>query len=209
MSFPPHTVNPNEPLDVQVAFLTHIEARIEWTVPFIVFSAETYTLVYSTTQDDLNSVMGDAKFSGTDLTLTDQLYSTLLKDLIPGTTYYYQIKIENTFGMTLTQIYTFATRTSNQIHVYCYTNSSTIYCKLIYLPDTYFTLNSCMSVTSSQVYTYCIYTYLTDNLSLWFLLLLFILRHVFLLCSDCGTTTELHDWGHWIRNPLFQLGATS
>lgn len=101
---------------MEVTFLTHIESRIEWTVPFIVFSAETYTLMYSTTQDDINTVMGDPIFSGSDLSQTDKSYSVLLQDLTPGTTYYYQIKIENTIGITLTEIYNFETRMSAHTH---------------------------------------------------------------------------------------------
>ena len=116
----PRTVIPNEPIDVGVTYHTHIEARIEWTVPSIVFSAETYTLMYSITQDDLNTIMGETMSSGTDLSLTDQVYSVLLKDLSPGTKYYYQIKIENTFGIRLTQIYNFDTRMLINPTVYNY-----------------------------------------------------------------------------------------
>ena len=76
--------------------------------------------MYSITQDDLNTIMGETMSSGTDLSLTDQVYSVLLKDLSPGTKYYYQIKIENTFGIRLTQIYNFDTRMLINPTVYNY-----------------------------------------------------------------------------------------
>ena len=91
--------------------LTHIGALIEWTVPAIVFSAETYTLLFSTTPDDLNTVMGGQLFSGTDVSVTNKLYSIKLDNLSPGTTYYYQLAIQNTVGTKLTDVLTFDTRT--------------------------------------------------------------------------------------------------
>lgn len=105
-----HAGVPNLPTLIQVTDLTHIRARIEWTVPLIVFTPELYTFMYSTTQDDLNTIILDPMFSGTDIAITDQLYFVLLEGLSTGTTYYYQIKIENTVGMVLTDVASFNTR---------------------------------------------------------------------------------------------------
>ena len=66
--------------------------------------------MYSTTADDLNTVMTEPQFSGTDITVTGQVYSVRLENLSPGTRYYYQIKVENTVGITLTDILNFSTR---------------------------------------------------------------------------------------------------
>ena len=105
------TVPPNLPTSIEVTEITHIAASIEWTVVSIVFSAETYTLVYSTTLDDLDTVTGEQKFSGTDLSQTDKTYFVKLDGLSAGTIYYYQIKIENTVGVIVTEVFTFETRT--------------------------------------------------------------------------------------------------
>ena len=93
-----------------MTYLTHLTAFIEWRVASIVFSPELYTLMYSTTPDDINTIMTEPQFSGTDTTLTDRVYSVTLKNLSPTTTYYYQIKAENTVGMTLSNISSFTTR---------------------------------------------------------------------------------------------------
>ena len=98
-----------------MTYLTHLTAVIEWRVAFIVFSPELYTLMYSTTPNNVNTIMTEPQFSGTDTTLTDRVYSVTLKNLSPATTYYYQIKAENTIGITLTEISSFSTRESPTI----------------------------------------------------------------------------------------------
>ena len=101
---------PNEPTSIEVTNITHVAARVQWIVSSIVFSVETYTLMYSTTEDNLNTQMLEPLFSGTDLSQRDKLYYVQLGGLQPGTTYYYQIMIENTIGITLTDVLTFDTR---------------------------------------------------------------------------------------------------
>ena len=66
--------------------------------------------MYSITEDDVNTMMIGPFFSGTDISQTNQMYTVTLEGLSPATTYYYQIKAENTFGMTLSDIFTFETR---------------------------------------------------------------------------------------------------
>ena len=91
---------------------------MEWRVASIAFSPELYTLMYSTTPDDVNTIMTEPQFSGSDTTLTDRVYSATLENLSPTTTYYYQIKAENTVGMTLTNMSSFSTRESPSCIVY-------------------------------------------------------------------------------------------
>ena len=107
-------VVPLPPTAGEVTYLTHKTAVIEWRVASIAFSPELYTFMYSrsTTPDDVNTIMTEPQFSGTDITLTDQVYSVRLENLSPTTTYYYYIKAENTFGMTLTNVSSFSTRES-------------------------------------------------------------------------------------------------
>ena len=109
---PALSVSPSLPTTVEVTYLTHITAVIEWRVDSIAFSPELYTLMYSTTADDLNTIMTEPQFSGTNITVTGQVYSVRLENLSPGTRYYYQIKVENTVGITLTDISAFSTRKS-------------------------------------------------------------------------------------------------
>ena len=96
-------------LSIDQRLLSHISAVIRWTVPAISFSPELYTIEYDTNADDF-SMAAEPQFSGTDITLTDQAYSVQLENLIPGTTYYYRLKIENTFGVLYTDTISFSTR---------------------------------------------------------------------------------------------------
>ena len=94
---------------LEVTYLTHITAVIQWRVASIAFSPEDYTLVYATSPNE-NPIQTESQFSGTDITLTDQVYSVRLENLSPGTTYYYQLRVINTFGVTDTDMFTFDTR---------------------------------------------------------------------------------------------------
>ena len=105
-------VDPLPPTAGELTYLTHVTAVIEWRVASIAFSPELYTLMYSTTPDDVNTIMTEPQFSGTDTTLTDRVYTVTLENLSPATTYYYRIKAENMVGVTLTDISSFNTRES-------------------------------------------------------------------------------------------------
>lgn len=103
----------------EIVHLTHTTAVIQWTVPTIAFSAEIYTFMYSVTEDTVNTIMIGPFSSGTDISQTNKMYSIALEDLSPGTRYYYQIKAENTIGMTLSEIFTFDTRKlENSIYMF-------------------------------------------------------------------------------------------
>lgn len=103
-----HTALPQPP-NVELIYLTHISAVIQWTVPTIVFSSEQYTLQYGIDMNQLN-MQSQSYFSGTDISVKDQVYSVRLEDLSPATTYYYRVETVNTHGTTYTDVLSFSTR---------------------------------------------------------------------------------------------------
>ena len=88
-------VNPINPEHVIFKNVTIDSAIIQWTVPFISYSPETYVVKYGTSQDTLiqNS---STIYSGDDITITDMTYSVKLSNLKENTTYYVQVVATNT-----------------------------------------------------------------------------------------------------------------
>lgn len=121
-----HIGYPRLPEDVQVLDTTHFGVKIQWRIPSIAFSAETYTLFYGETEDNLTLTAGEPQFSGTNLAVENQIYSVNLINLSPGTTYYYRIRLENTYGPIMTTVAQFNTRKYYTFkYKYCITMKST------------------------------------------------------------------------------------
>ena len=68
---------------------------IQWTVPSIAYTPETYVVEYGTSQDSLD-LTSDSQHSGPDITVTDVTYSVQLFNLEPATTYHYRVVATNT-----------------------------------------------------------------------------------------------------------------
>ena len=69
-------------------------ATIQWTVPSIAYTPETYVVEYGTSQDSLD-LTSDSQHSGPDITVTNVSYSVQLSNLEPAI-YHYQVVATNT-----------------------------------------------------------------------------------------------------------------
>ena len=81
-------MNPVTPDNVAAIDVLDNRVTIQWTVPSIAYTPETYAVEYGTSQDSLGLTSG-SQHSGPDITVTDVTYSVRLSNLEPATTYHY------------------------------------------------------------------------------------------------------------------------
>ena len=91
----PGPTNPVTPDNIRATNIHDNRATIQWTVPSIAYTPETYVVEYGTSQDSLGLTSG-SQHSGPDITATDVTYSLQLSNLEPATTYHYQVVATNT-----------------------------------------------------------------------------------------------------------------
>ena len=103
-----YTVRPVVAIDVSAVSITGSSAVILWTIPYIELTSELYTVIYGINPDALDQSSNQIP-SYADTTLTNQTYSTTLNGLQPLTTYYYQIRSQNTEAFSTTAILQFTT----------------------------------------------------------------------------------------------------
>ena len=118
----PHTgpvapVKPTNLMDISTSFDS---ATIQWTVPLIAFTPETYVVHYGTNMGSLN-VMSDPVESGDDFEEENTLFTVQLNGLHPGTMYYCQVSATNSNASTLSDIELF--QTGDQRKFYTRSNS--------------------------------------------------------------------------------------
>ena len=77
----------------------HDRATIQWTVPRIAYTPETYTVHFGTSSGSL-SPFNQQQQSGDSFTATNFLLSVQLTGLSAGMTYYYQVVAMNSVGST-------------------------------------------------------------------------------------------------------------
>ena len=75
--------------------ITHDGATIQWTVPRIAYTPETYTVHFGTSSGSLTNFSQQLQ-SGDNFTATNLPFSVQLTGLSAGTTYYYQVEAMNT-----------------------------------------------------------------------------------------------------------------
>ena len=88
---------PHYPQQVSVRQITPNSATIQWTVPSIAYTPETYVVKYGTSQDNLNLTSG-SQHSGPDISIGSRSYSVQLSGLRVATLYYFSIVATNTVG---------------------------------------------------------------------------------------------------------------
>ena len=117
---------------MELIYLTHISAIIQWTVPTIVFSPEQYILEYGNNMNlDMQS---QPQYSGTDISVEDRIYSVRLEGLSPGTTYYYRVQTMNTAGTAYTETLSFPTRMLVLWHAYmCSLFTTFFFCTIAFV----------------------------------------------------------------------------
>ncbi|XP_019851636.1 PREDICTED: hemicentin-1-like [Amphimedon queenslandica] len=96
------------PIRIIAGDFGHSTALIQWTVPSIAYSPESYFIRYGTSRNNLN--FKSSTLIGTqDLDAKDQTLSITLRYLTHDTLYYYQVVSTNTFGETNSVIYSLRT----------------------------------------------------------------------------------------------------
>ena len=88
---------PHYPQQVRIRQITPNSATIQWTVPSIAYTPETYVVKYGTSQDNLNLTSG-SQHSGPDITIGSRSYSVQLSGLRVATLYYFSVMATNTVG---------------------------------------------------------------------------------------------------------------
>ena len=106
----PHTgpVAPVKPTNLTDISTSFDSATIQWTVPLIAFTPETYVVHYGTNVGSLD-LMSDPMESGDDFEAVNTLFTVQLNGLNPGTLYYYQVSATNSNASTLSDIELFQT----------------------------------------------------------------------------------------------------
>ena len=106
----PHTgpVAPVKPTNLTDISTSFDSATIQWTVPQIAFTPETYVVHYGTIMGSLN-LMSDPVESGDDFVAVNQVYSVSITGLEAVTEYYYMVVSTSTGGTTDSDVESFTT----------------------------------------------------------------------------------------------------
>lgn len=89
---------PVQPIDIVHTTLTSDLAVIQWLVPEVAYTPETYNVIYGTDRTSLNYT-SETVIGATDTTALNQVYSVTLRNLHSNTTYYYQVVATNNIGV--------------------------------------------------------------------------------------------------------------
>ena len=108
----------------------HDRTMVRWSVSYIAYTPETYTVNYGLATDSLN-MSATATQRGDNFAIPSQplMFSAVLTGLSPGVTYYYRVEARNSVGTTLSAVQQF---TSNELRMYitcvyvCAPNTNTI-----------------------------------------------------------------------------------
>ena len=90
---------PLQPSNLMSTGVTHNTATVQWTVPMIAYTPETYTVHLGTSSGSLTP-FNQQRQSGDNFTATNLQFSIQLTGLAAGTTYYYQVVAVNSVGST-------------------------------------------------------------------------------------------------------------
>ena len=106
----PHTgpVSPEMPTNLTDISTSFDSATIQWTVPLIAFTPETYVVHYGTTMGSLD-LMSDPVESGDDFVAVNQVYNISITGLEPVTEYYYMVVSTSTDDTTNSDVESFTT----------------------------------------------------------------------------------------------------
>ena len=96
---------PVEPVEVTVV-KANTTALVEWTVPLITYTPESYVVEFGEDSGSLSRTSG-LLHSGDDITVANREYTTIAQDLIPRTTYHFRVKSTNSFSDTYSMEVTF------------------------------------------------------------------------------------------------------
>jgi len=112
----PGSTNPVQPQNLMNINTRHDRATVQWSVSYIAYTPETYTVNYGRAMNSLD-MSTTATERGDNFAIPNQpfLFSAELTGLDPGVTYYYQVEARNSEGPTLSAVQQF---TSNELRMY-------------------------------------------------------------------------------------------
>ena len=121
----PGPANPVQPQNLMNISTRHDRATVQWSVSYIAYTPETYTVNYGRAMNSLDMSV-TATQRGNNFTIPSQpfMFSTELTALDPGMTYYYQVEARNSVGPTLSAVQQF---TSTELRM-CMTYSRMCLC---------------------------------------------------------------------------------
>ena len=88
---------PAQPIDTVHTTLSSELAVIQWLVPVVAYTPETYTVSYGTDPTMLNYT-SEVIVGSTDVTAINQVHLVTLRNLQSNTRYYYRVVATNTIG---------------------------------------------------------------------------------------------------------------
>ena len=108
--------NPVQPQNLMNITTRHDRATVQWSVFYIAYTPETYTVNYGRAMNSLDMSV-TATQRGDNFTVPSQsfLFSAELTGLDPRVTYHYQVEARNSVGPTLSAVQQF---TSNELRMY-------------------------------------------------------------------------------------------
>ena len=108
--------NPVQPANLMNIDTRHDRATVQWSVSYIAYTPETYTVNYSLATGS-PGMLATAAQRGDNFALPSQpfMFSAVLTGLSPGQTYNYHLEARNSVGTTLSVVQQF---TSNQQRTY-------------------------------------------------------------------------------------------
>ena len=90
--------SPLQPSNLTSTGVRHNRATIQWTVSWVAYTPENYTVHFGTSPGSLTPFNQQRRQSGDNFTATNLQFSLQLTGLTAGTTYYYQVVAVNTVG---------------------------------------------------------------------------------------------------------------
>ena len=101
--------SPMHPTDLGANSTDATTATVQWTVPLIAYTPETYVVSYSTGSLTRQVLMSDPVESGADFDAVNQMFSVELTGLKPNTAYNYQVISSNIIGTNTSEAKNFTT----------------------------------------------------------------------------------------------------
>ncbi len=86
-----------QPIDIVHTTLSSEIAVIEWLIPAVTYTPETYTVTYGTDRTMLNYT-SEVVVGSTDISAISQVYTVTVRNLQSNTRYYYRVVATNSNG---------------------------------------------------------------------------------------------------------------
>ena len=107
---------PQQPTTISSGNVGFTSAIIQWTVPIIAYTPETYVVNYGISISSLD-LMSRTVQSGSDFEAVNQVFAVELTGLVDSTTYFYQVVAANGQGSSSSVIQSFSTSIPGKLYI--------------------------------------------------------------------------------------------